>query len=67
MESFRLPAVHVISTSKDELQTTLRGTVALANQSNVRVIILVSSDTGLRERARVQREPLSCLSLLVTS
>ena len=57
------PTVHVISTTKGELQTTLKSTLPLVNEPDARVIIVVSRSGGLAERAvataEVHRWPIS--------
>jgi hypothetical protein len=67
-----LPTIHLFSTTQDDLQTTLRTTVALARQPDARVIIMVSRGTGRREqvgaRAELRQWPVSvCCDALGTS
>jgi hypothetical protein len=49
------PTVHVISTTKAELQTTLKSTLPLVNEPDARVIIVVSDGSPVLTRAGQQK------------
>ena len=51
------PTIHVINTTKSKAQAVLRSTRELANGPNVRIIIVVRQDDGLRECRRFNTLP----------
>ena len=51
------PAIHIINTTKSEAQAVLKSTRELANRPDVRIIIVVRRDDGVRERRRVNALP----------
>jgi hypothetical protein len=53
------PTVHVITTTRSEVQAVVRSTLAMAKQPDTRVIIVVSDASGKRERSTDAR---SCSS-----
>ena len=51
------PAIHVIRTTKSEVQAVLRSTRELANGPDVRIIIVVRWDDGVPEGRQVNALP----------
>ena len=51
------PAIHIINTTKSEAQAVLQSTRELGNRPDVRIIIVVRRDDGVREGRQVNALP----------